>query len=93
MIKIGRKIKQARKLKRITQEDLAQTIGVSDKSISAYESERVDPPLSVLERIAKSTDQPVGYFLDESEDSSILAKIRSVEAQLKEIKQLLKKLK
>ncbi len=93
MPKIGQKIKTARKIKRITQEDLAQIIGVSDKSISAYESNRINPPLTVLEKIAKTTNQPVSYFLDETQESSIMAKLRNVETELKEIKQLLKKIK
>jgi transcriptional regulator with XRE-family HTH domain len=63
MIKLGQKIKKARKQKRITQEDLANAIGVSDKSISAYESDRINPPLQILEKIAEKTDESLSYFL------------------------------
>ncbi len=93
MVKIGNKIKQARKIKRITQEDLAQAIGVSDKSISAYESERISPPIKILEKIAEQTDQSVSYFLEDTVESVILSKLNEVEKEFKEIKSLIKKLK
>ena len=86
-VKIGERIRQARKLKRITQEQLAQSIGVSDKSISAYESERIKPPLPVLEKIAESTNQSISFFIEMTEDMDVLAKLHSVEAELKEIMQ------
>ena len=91
MIKIGRRIKQARNNKRITQDELAHSIGISDKSISAYESDRIDPPLQILEKIAETTGQPMSYFIEEKVESSILAKLNDVERQFKEIKSLLKK--
>ncbi len=90
-VKLGKKIKQARKNKHITQEDLAHAIGISDKSISAYESDRTNPPIKILEKIAKTTDHPLGYFLEEAPESSILAKLKDVEKQFEEIKRLLKK--
>lgn len=93
MVKIGQKIKQARKIKRITQEDLASAIGVSDKSVSAYESERIDPPLKVLEKIADETNQPLSYFLEDNVESEILAKLNQIEKEFKEIKKILQKKK
>lgn len=90
MIKIGPKIREARKYKQITQEELAQAIGVSDKSISAYESERISPPIKVLEKIAEKTQQPINFFLEEDTQSAILTKLGEVEQQFKEIKEILK---
>lgn len=89
MKQLGMKIRIARKTKRITQESLATAVGVSDKSISAYESGRVDPPLSVLERIAQSTDSPLNYFLEESTESAILTKLAEIEKVFNEIKTIL----
>lgn len=91
MVKVGEKIKKSRKIKRITQGDLARAIGVSDKSISAYESERIEPPLKILEKIAEETQQSLSYFLEDTVESSILAKLKEVEIQFKEIKKLLEK--
>lgn len=93
MVKLGNKIKQARKIKRITQEELASVIGVSDKSISAYESDRISPPIKVLEKIAEKTDQSLGYFLEDTIESAILTKLKRVEEQFNEIKKLLLELK
>lgn len=89
MQKIGIKIKQARTAKRITQEDLARAIGVSDKSISAYESGRVSPPFPVLEKIADSTDHSLHFFVEDSPESTLLAKLNEVEKLFQEIKKLL----
>lgn len=91
MVKIGQKIKQARKIKQITQEDLAKVIGVSDKSISAYESDRISPPIKVLEKIAENTDQAFSYFLEDTVESSILSKLNEIKKQFNEIKDLLEK--
>jgi len=91
MLKIGQKIKAARKIKRITQEELAKAMGVSDKSISAYESNRANPPLNVIEKISKITNQPLNFFLEETTEISILSKLREIEFQFNEIKKLLEK--
>lgn len=91
MENLGKKIKQARKIKRITQSDLAQAIGVSDKSISAYESGRIEPPLKMLEKIAKSTDHNLEFFVGNSMESQIIAKLTEVEKLFKEIKAALEK--
>ncbi len=88
---LATKIKQARKSRQITQEDLARAIGVSDKSISAYESGRVHPPLEILEKIAKSTDHSMTYFVDPSAESSILQKLNEVQKLFEEIRSLLHK--
>ena len=93
MFKIGQKIKAARKIKRITQDELAKVIGVSDKSISAYESDRANPPLSVVEKISKATNQSLNFFLEDTIETSILSKLMEVENQFKEIKRLLKRRK
>lgn len=93
MVKIGQKIKLARNNKHITQDDLANAVGVSDKSISAYESDRISPPLKVLEKIAETTDQSLTYFLEDSIEAAILAKLREVEKEFQEIKKLLQEKK
>lgn len=91
MVKVGIKIKEARKTKRITQEDLAKAIGVSDKSVSAYESNRITPPLKVIEKIAKTTDYSLSYFIEDTVEQKVLAKLTDIELQFAEIKKLLQK--
>lgn len=93
MLKVGKKIREARKSKQVTQDDLAESVGVSGKSISAYESDRISPPLKVLEKIAEKTDRTMTYFLEDSLDSAILEKLKEVEKQFSEIKAMLEEIK
>lgn len=88
---LATKIKQARQSKHITQEDLARAVGVSDKSISAYESGRVQPPLEVLEKIASSTNHSLTYFVDPSVGPSILQRLDDIQKLFEEIKILIQK--
>ncbi|HTK03706.1 MAG TPA: helix-turn-helix transcriptional regulator [Alphaproteobacteria bacterium] len=90
MSQLGEKIKKARITKEITQEDLAKAIGVSDKSISAYESGRVSPPIVILRKISAETSQPLNYFLEEKAELSVLSKLEKIERDFEEIKRLLK---
>lgn len=92
MLKIGEKIKKARKIRQITQSQLAKITGVSDKSISAYESNRVKPPVYVLEKIARMTGQSISFFLEDSPEGMILSKLREIEKQFTEIKAILEKI-
>ena len=90
MKSLGSKIKLARKAIQSTQSQLAQAVGVSDKSVSAYESGRISPPLEVLEKIANSTRHPMQYFVGDSPDSNVLQKLNSIEELFTEIRDLLK---
>lgn len=48
MIKIGKKLKQTRENKNLSQEDLANSLDVSQKTISNWESDKGFPTLSQL---------------------------------------------
>jgi transcriptional regulator with XRE-family HTH domain len=90
MESLGTRIKTARQTKKVTQSELATAIGVSDKTVSAYESGRIDPPLDVLKKIATSTNHTMRYFVGHDEESSILEKLTSIEKLFTEIRDLLK---
>ena len=49
----GHEIKKLRQELNLSQERFGKKIGVSGKSISAYETGRVMPPLKIMEKIAK----------------------------------------
>ena len=53
---LGQKIKYFRKAKKLTQEQLAQLVGMEPNSISIIESGRNFPTLNSLEKIAKALD-------------------------------------
>ena len=88
--KLANRIKQARKNSHISQRALGKSIGVSDKSISAYEHARSMPPLNQLTKIALRTRKPLPFFVEgKTAKSTLTRKLQSVEQELKEIHALL----
>ncbi len=88
------KIRSARKQARLSQQELSEAIGVSDKAISAYEVGRSAPRLKVLTKISVATNQSLSYFLSnqpEEISDHILTKLTSIEQELKQLRQLLTK--
>lgn len=53
---IGKKIRQIRKEKKITQKQLADSLGVHESSITKYEKGTTDIPLSKIEKIANALE-------------------------------------
>jgi transcriptional regulator with XRE-family HTH domain len=86
---VARRVKQARNLSNLSQRQLGEKLGVSDKTISAYEAERAVPPLHTLKKIAEVTGKPIEFFF---EDEKPKANLQSVEAKLDTIIELLRKL-
>ncbi len=64
MIRIGEKVKQVRKEKRITQADLALVLGLTAGAVSQIENNITTPSLQTLVQMAKYFNKPVGYFTD-----------------------------
>jgi transcriptional regulator with XRE-family HTH domain len=87
---LSRRIREARVTSHLSQDDLGNAIGVSDKSISAYEQGRSTPPLAKLRKIAETTNYPLSYFTQEDNNEAILSnKLSSIERELSEVKRLL----
>lgn len=61
---LGLKIKELRKRKGLTQEELAELIQMEQNSISVMESGRNFPTLGTLEKIAKVLDVNLSDFFD-----------------------------
>lgn len=61
--KLGKKIKLARIERDMTQEQLADAIKATQKSISRYETGLALPSLEVLERLVRTLEKPYDYFL------------------------------
>lgn len=88
-------IKKARIASGLSQKDLAYKLGVSDKTISAYETGRAIPPTPTLSKIAKITNIQVSDILGESNDSNnnkVLEKLDHLEERLSHIEKVLIKL-
>ena len=61
----AKRIRDARAEKGYSQRALALRVGLSDKSISAYEKGHVYPPVANLILIAKVLERPISYFLED----------------------------
>jgi transcriptional regulator with XRE-family HTH domain len=91
LLQLAKRIKTARSDAQLSQAELAHGIGVSDKSISAYEQGRSTPPFEKLKKIAVETNHPIGFFTeDNNEEANISSKLASIERELAEVKLLLK---
>ena len=66
---IFKNIKRARVEKGLSQRQLGLTLGVSDKTISAYEQGRAIPPIHTLKKISEITMKPLEYFFSENASS------------------------
>src|SRR5690554_3512966 len=85
---LGQRIREARQRSGMSQQQLANAIGVSDKTISAYEVGRVDPPLETLEKLSHATSHPIGYFVGDVQ-SNIEARLDRIANELAEIRKAL----
>jgi transcriptional regulator with XRE-family HTH domain len=59
---IGERIRIARKLKGLTQSDLARRLGVTKQTISQYEKGQIKVPEYQLKKIGEILEKPLEYF-------------------------------
>ena len=71
-MKFSEKIIQARKAKALTQEDLAEAVGVSRQAVSKWETEEAKPDLDKLVSICKVLDLSMDYLcLDKQPEATV----------------------
>ena len=88
---LGKKIREARKAKGISQKELAKKLRVSDKAISSYEVGRTSPSIEILEKLSNTVEKPLSYFgTQETQEINIQEKLIRIEKELQEVKALLK---
>jgi transcriptional regulator with XRE-family HTH domain len=68
----GSRLKLAREDFGISQRSLGLSIGLSDKTISSYESGRSYPNLEILKKIADVLEKPVDYFISSSNEDVLI---------------------
>ncbi len=91
--KLAVRIKLARESSHISQRELGESIGVSDKSISSYEKARSMPPIEKLKKIASKTNKPILFFTEEKTIKiDIVSKLNVIDKELREIRDILSKL-
>jgi len=88
----GLKLKNARQQKSLSQRGLGLALGLSDKTISSYESSRSYPNLDLLLRISEILDKPVEYFISSSKEILIKEELKRIEIKQEEIIKDIKKI-
>ena len=66
----GQKILKARTTLNITQTELAQLTGISERSLYTYEQGNIIHRKSNLEKLAKALHVSVTYLLDDAEENT-----------------------
>jgi transcriptional regulator with XRE-family HTH domain len=66
---IGRRIQDCRRAAGLSQDQLAEQIGIGRRQVQRIENGRADPRLSWLARIARVVDVPLTDLVDLSEDA------------------------
>lgn len=82
--KLFENIKKARTSAGLSQKELAKRIGVSDKTVSAYETGRAIPPTPTLAKIAEITNTTVQEFLgiQNTSNENIEIKLKKIEERI-----------
>ena len=70
MTNIGEKIKEVRIKNNLTQQELADKLFVSDKTISSYESGRTLPDINTLIDISKILNVSIVNFINNTNDKN-----------------------
>ena len=87
---LGERIRSARKLKRMTQKELASKIGAAHNSVSDWENNKNKPDPDTIELICGILDITPNYILGSSEDSlspsekALINKYRALDSHGKE---------
>ncbi len=76
---IGAKIKELRRAKKMTLQDVANETGFSTALISQIENNNVSPPIATLSKISNFFDVKIGHFFAENEEECPYEVIRSTE--------------
>ncbi len=86
---VGMKIKEFRKNKKLTQQDLADLVGVKNSAISNYEQGTRIPKRDFLFRVANALAVSIDEFfpIQNEETSSTLSEINKISSQLEEHRQ------
>lgn len=86
---VGMKIKEFRKNKKLTQQDLADLVGVKNSAISNYEQGTRIPKRDFLFRVANALGVSIDEFfpMQNEETSSTLSEINKISSQLEESRQ------
>ena len=72
MATFGKKLRECREAKGISQSEVAKLLNTNHSIIGKYERDEVKPPVDVVKKLAETLDTTVGYLLGETQDQNIL---------------------
>lgn len=75
---LGRKIAQLRKMKDLTQGDLAERLNIHQSMVTRWERDQVQPKSSTLERLAEALETTVEDLFSENENGAQKTTIRGL---------------
>lgn len=75
---VGRKIRQLRKQRKLTQVELAERIGIHQSDLSRMEQGEYKVGLDALLRILQTFDLSIGEFFDESRGQNAFDKFKNL---------------
>ena len=85
---INEKIKKIRNKAKLSQARFGYKLGLSGKTISAYETGKIYPPLKVLEAISEEYGENL-LAPTANHKTKLISKLETIESSLTEIKDLL----
>lgn len=83
--KLGARIKAFRKAKGLSQEQLAELVGIEQKHVSRLEVGTSYPTIDRLEKIAVALDVPMGSFFDAEKQTYYDEKAKKLELMMREL--------
>jgi transcriptional regulator with XRE-family HTH domain len=72
MSSFGKRLRECREAKSLSQQDLAKLLDTSYTVIGKYERDEMKPSIDVANKLAKLVDTTVGYLLGESKNTNVL---------------------
>ena len=72
---LGNKVREFRKSRHLTLAELAANLGISESYLSQLESEKVDPSLSLVRKLASEFQVPIAAFFDMEYEKPIVTRL------------------
>ena len=76
---LGDRIKEQRNIANLSQQELADKIGVSKAQINRYENRGIQPPANVLNKISDALDTSVDFLVNGLKDEKAKASLKNNE--------------
>lgn len=71
MSSFGKKLAECRKVKNLSQKELAEIFSTSHTTIGKYERDEMTPSIAAAKKLAKILDTTVGYLLGENDNADL----------------------